>query len=394
MRILIISKYATPYLYPRHFKIGQKLAERGNKVTLITSTSNKVGKSDIPNFIGLFKVIKYNKLKVVWFKGPKISNKGISRIISWILFEIQCLFIFGRYDIVYTSSLSLLSIYSGALRKFFQKSKWLLEIRDVWPHTPLSVGHYSKKNIGIKFLFFTELFGYKYCDVLIGTMPNLKKRVNTELKLNKNVFFLPQGVSSNNYHNDQIFERFKSKYLPKDRFIVAYIGTMNANNPLYELIELIQCLPENLKPKYWFLFLGRGENKHRIMEELSNYDNVVFPEPVKKKYIQSILKYCHVGYDSISRDLAEYGLSRNKWIDYFQSGTPIICVYEGFQSMINEANFGKYVQYNNIKQLLITFEYYRNMSKDEYHLESQRGKSYLMKNHSFEKLTDKLESWF
>lgn len=396
MRLLILSKYATPILYPRHFRLGKELVDRGLKVQLVCSTANLVGKYDVPSFRGWYKKEVVDGVNVLWLKGPEISNKGFSRILSWLIFELQCLpLIFRRYDIVYTSSLSLLSVYNGLLHKYLFARKWILEIRDVWPSTPIIAGGFSERNFGIRFLSFTEKLGYRYSDILIGTMPNLKKRVNEELGISRKVEFLPQGVDISLFtaESEEIDEGFIRQYLPQDRFIVGYVGTLNANNPLDELCSLIERQSKITAEKYWFLILGRGELKNELQRRLKPYDNVVFPEPVEKKYIASILRYVDVGYDSIADGLANYGLSRNKWIDYFFNGCPVVCVHEGYQSMINEADFGTYVKYGDIDGLQQAFENVRILSTDQKKSLNERGKNYIMKEHCYNALADKLINW-
>lgn len=396
MRVLIISKYATPKLYPRHFRLGEELVKNGFEVVLVCSTSNVVGKADVPNFVGLTKKESINGVEIIWFKGPKITNRGISRILSWIIFELQCLvLIFKRFDVVYTSSLSLLSVYNGFIHKYLFNRTWILEIRDVWPITPIVAGGISKENFGIKFLFFTERLGYVHSDVLIGTMPNLSKRVKEELGIARDVFFLPQGVDIDLFTSDslEVSSQFKDMYLPRDKFIVGYIGTMNVNNPLDELCELIETLPVDLRTKYWFIFLGSGELKEGLKKRLDSFENVVFPDPVDKKYIASILRHVDVGFDSIASGLAVYGLSRNKWIDYFFNGCPVVCVHEGHRSMINEADFGIYVNYKDIQSLQIAFEYYRVLDEEQMAELKKKSREYLLSQHSFSKLAHKLISW-
>lgn len=396
MKILIISKYATPVTYPRFFRLGRELVKKGGEVLLVCSTSNHLGTNDIPSFRGIYKKDVIDGVNVIWFKGPKTGNRGISRILSWVLFELQCLpLIFRNFDVVYTSSLSLLSVYNGYIHKYLFKRKWILEIRDVWPATPILLGGFSEKNIGIRFLSFTEKLGYKHADILTGTMPNLAYRVNEELGIDREVHCLPQGLDTELFttNSADIGEDFKNEFLPSDRFIVGYVGTININNPLSELCELIESQTEELKQKYWFIILGRGELKADLQQRFAKYENVVFPEPVDKKYMASILQEVDVGYDSIAPGLATYGLSRNKWIDYFFNGCPVVCVYEGYKSMINTANFGKYVGYGEINDLRSAFEYFRKLSKDEREVLNKRGRDYLLQERSFPALASKLLSW-
>ena len=396
MKILIISKYATPTLYPRHFRLGKELVRQGFDVLLACSTSNTVGISDVPSFKGLYKKDVIDGVEVIWFKGPKVSNSGTSRILSWFVFELQCLsLIFRSIDVVYTSSLSLLSIYNGYIHKHLFKRKWILEIRDVWPTSPVIAGGFSEKNLGIRFLYFTEKLGYIHSDILTGTMPNLVHRVNNELGIKRDVLCLPQGVDVELFttQSADIGKEFKETYLPTNRFIVGYVGTINVNNPLTELCELIESQTSELREKYWFVILGRGELKLNLMRRLAPHENVVFPEPVEKKFMASILREIDVGYDSIAPGLATYGLSRNKWIDYFFNGCPVVCVYEGYQSMINDADFGTYVGYGEIEDLEGAFEFYRNLNHQEREALQGRGREYLLQEHSFPALASKLASW-
>jgi hypothetical protein len=76
--------------------------------------------------------------------------------------------------------------------------------------------------------------------------------------------------------------------------------------------------------------------------------NVIFAPSVPKSMVNNLLGFTDVCFDSFSSDLAKYGLSRNKWIDYMYAGKPIICSYSGFQSMINEVDSGSFVEFNNL----------------------------------------------
>ena len=90
-------------------------------------------------------------------------------------------------------------------------------------------------------------------------MPNLVHRVNNELGIKRDVLCLPQGVDVELFttQSADIGKEFKETYLPTNRFIVGYVGTINVNNPLTELRELIESQTSELREKYWFVILGR-----------------------------------------------------------------------------------------------------------------------------------------
>ena len=53
----------------------------------------------------------------------------------------------------------------------------VFEIRDIWPLTLVEEGKYSRLNPIYCVLRLLELCGYKYADLIVGTMPNLKQHV-------------------------------------------------------------------------------------------------------------------------------------------------------------------------------------------------------------------------
>ena len=53
----------------------------------------------------------------------------------------------------------------------------------------------------------------------------------------------------------------------------------------------------------------------------------------------------------------------NKIVDYMYSGKPIIATYDGFESMINEANCGEFIKHSGSEDLINLFLKYKNMTK-------------------------------
>ena len=85
----------------------------------------------------------------------------------------------------------------------------------------------------------------------------------------------------------------------------------------------------------------------------------------------------------------EYGVSPNKWIDYMYAAKPIIVPYNGYRSIINEANCGEFIETNNPKLLSETILKYSAMSKIELNEFGKRGKTYLLNNLTYNLLSEK-----
>ena len=79
-----------------------------------------------------------------------------------------------------------------------------------------------------------------------------------------------------------------------------------------------------MKKIYFFLIVGNGQSKKRLMNKY-NSNNILFIDGIPKKQIQSILSLSDVCFLSWNKEfLYKYGTSANKLFDYMYSAKPII----------------------------------------------------------------------
>ena len=395
MNIWYISKYASPLKYgfaSRHFYLSREFGQKGNKTTIITSDSNH-----LVNFPDFDK--RYN-LEIIdgvdtWFIRTKKYNGAHSfgRILSWFDFEWKLLKWnkkgLDKPDVIIVSSLSIFTILSGLIFRRKYSAKLVFEIRDIWPLTITEVAGTSNYHPFILLLSWVEKLGYRKSNIVVGTLPNLKEHVNNILKDKREVYSIPQGVDVELFQNPVgLSEEYNNKYIPKNKFIVGYAGTIGKSNALDTLVNVAEKLKDN--DEIHFLLVGDGDYREELMERSSELDNVTFAPKVKKAQVQSVIKYCDVLYDSvIDSKLYDYGLSRNKWIDYMFAGKPMLVSFKGFKSMINEAGNGYFVQPENEKELMDKIIELYHLPNEELKEMGQRGKNWLLENRTFDKLAEK-----
>ena len=66
-----------------------------------------------------------------------------------------------KHDIIVATSPQFFTLISGYFISLFRKTPLVLEIRDLWPESIVSVGAMSEKSIAIKILKKISLFLYK-----------------------------------------------------------------------------------------------------------------------------------------------------------------------------------------------------------------------------------------
>lgn len=382
-----ISKYAVPVEYEfgsRHFSLSYEFIKKGLSTIVVTSDSNHLIKP--PKLKSTYNLIySQDTIPTIWIKTLKYKNaSSFKRVLSWIDFEIKLFilsFLLKKPKYVIISSLSILTIINGIVLKKIYEVKFLLEIRDIWPLTLLEIGKFKKQNIFIRLLTYIEKKGYINADSIVGTMPNLKKHIYS-YGLQKNVYCIPQG-----FRPDQIAQnRIKTnKYKLPNKFIVGYTGSVGKSNALNTLID---CSLSFLKDdRIHFVIAGNGECLDEFKEKTKNNSNITFLGKIPKKDIPVLLSKVDLLYDSVKKSkIYEFGLSRNKWIDYMLASKPILASYSGFFSMINEAKCGDFVEAENTNELKKFILKYLNMSKSEIVCIGENGNKWLKKNRNFNKL--------
>lgn len=398
--IWLICKYAWPERYffgTRHFYFGEEWVKNGFEVTIFTSNSSHLTDS-LPQFKRGRMLEEINGVKTVWLKVLKTAeSSSASRVLSWIHFEWKVLTTskrqFKRPDVIIASSLSILSIISGYILSRFYKARFVLEIRDIWPLSAMQLGGYSSNHPFIWVLSKLEQFGYRKADVIVGTMPNLIEHVKN---VEPNFSFctcIPQGITEQQLST---LEPLSSDYIEytftPNTFKVVYAGTLNANNPIEILLQSIEQLPDQESIEAYIL--GAGSKLEFYKKKYSNCKRIKFISQIPKKKVKDFLQHTDVCFDSIDSEIAKYGISRNKWIDYMNAGRPIICSYDGYQSMINEAGCGSFVEFGNIDLLSKEILRYKNMSKEDRQLMGDRARDYLKKNRVFSTLAIQYQRLF
>jgi len=403
--IWYISKYANILKYganSRQFSFCKEFNDNGYNSTLILGNSSHLF-PDLPKFKGKFKKDIYMGVNIIWINLPEYSKAtSLLRFWSWVLFEYRILKLHNKFniekpDIVIASSLSILSVLSGAYFKWKYRSKFIFEVRDIWPLTLIDLKGISKQHPISLVLGIIEKVGYKYSDSIVGTMPGLSEHVVNTINVNETkVINIPQGVDLDFYENNQmnLSESFIDKYFLDGKFTITYAGTLGVSYALDKVISAAVILEKKM-PNVHFLFLGNGIEKEKLMIQAKGLTNVTFVPRIRKEEVLDFLSNSSLLLHSFKmKKVFEYGISPNKLIDYMFSARPIIIMFSGYQSIINDANCGEFIPSEDVNSLILAIEKYSNFSKEDLDKIGNNGKEYLINNLTYNNLVHKYINLF
>lgn len=388
--IWFISKYASPPQYAkapsRLFYLAKESINLEYNVLFITSDSNHF--SNFPHTNKTYNDEYDEGVHIKWIKTKKYKKTAsITRILSWFDFEWK-LFSMNitniiKPDVVIVSSLSIFSIIYGYYLKRKFKAFLVFEIRDIWPLTMTEEGGFSKWNPLVLLIGLIEKFGYKKADLIVGTMPRLDLHVRSVLGYERPFFCSPLGFDPNNYKSEIIEEKNPfQKFVPQNKVIVGYAGSMGITNALEPFIEAIKLasVHENIH----FLLVGSGDLKEGFEEQLRGFENVTFLPRIAQNEVKLFLKVCDILYLSTQHSKVwDYGQSMNKVVEYMLASKPIIASYSGYPSMIDEANCGAFVNSNKPTELKNAILNFVDMDIEERLKKGANGREWIYNNRKY-----------
>lgn len=399
-KIWYISKYAVPLHKgspTRQYFLSKGLAQLGHKVTLVYSRSSMItngGRRDYKN------EINYQEgFMQVMIDGPDIDlGFNLKRVLSWVEFELRLFFWMLKQkehpNTIIVSSLSILTFLTGVVAKKIFRCQLIVEVRDIYPYTLVATGKFSKNNMFVNILSWIEKVGFKHADYILSTLSSFEKYLSENYKSYENKYVhIPMGVDLDYYEKAQVAiyaDQKPSKFnFPKNKFIVAYIGSFGVVNNTKMISGLINRFAG--RTDIFFVLAGSGPEKASVLSAIHEQDNFVDLGNIKKHEIPLCLSKCDVAIHPIlNLDLYRYGLSPNKWMDYMFSAIPFIVCLNGSVHMLSEAGCASVIppeDLNLLEQEVVRFMQMKPMDRKKMGL---MGKNYLLNYLTYERHSAKL----
>lgn len=394
--IWIINQYTGSPLYGMNYRsyyLAKEFVKQGHDVTIFAGSYSHLF-TNLPKIEGMFTKEVIDGIQYIWVKTPKYkSSKSIGRVWNMLvfMFKLFCIntFKFDKPDTIIVSSLSIFPVLNAYIWSKIFKIEFIFEVRDIWPLTLIEVGNMSKYHPLVILLGWFEKLGYKKAKYVVSVLPYAKEHmINHGMQADK-FRYIPNGINLDEVENaEEISDKIK-ECIPKNKFIVGYVGTLGIANALEYLIEAAGLLKNN--DEIHFVLVGKGGE----LKRLKNYckknalHNVTFIDAIPKVQVQSMLKLfdvCYIG--AYKHAIYRYGVSANKIFDYMYAAKPIIYAIEDKKSLVELANCGLSIDAENSELIKKAILQLSLTTLEELDKMGANGKEYVIKNHSYEFLSN------
>lgn len=138
-----------------------------------------------------------------------------------------------------------------------------------------------------------------------------------------------------------------------------------------------------------FVIVGDGALRESYQKQYGDLSNLVFAPKVPRNMVQSVLSEGDLLYFSVhDSKVWDYGQSLNKVIDYMLAAKPVVASYNGYPSMINEADCGVFVPANNVGAVVSAIVDMKSKSAEERAQMGIRGRQWLLQNRNYSTLAN------
>ncbi len=360
MNILFI----TDNFYPEGNPIASRVYERacywvkaGHHVTVITSAPNFPEGKLYPGYKNKwFQRECIHGIDVLRVKTLIVANKGFFlRVLDFLSFMLPA-FIVGlfqkKFDVIMASSPQFFGAITACLLAKCKRLPFMLELGDIWPASIVGVG-VMRESLTIRLLEKLELTLYQHTDHIITISPAFKDNLAARgVPLSKMTTIL-NGVDLARYApQTRNIELLKQYAIPKDAFIIGYVGTHGLAHALTNVLQAASLLIEH--QAIHIVFVGTGAEREQLLHQAQGLKNVHFIPPQSKENIQAFWALSDVALVHLKNSPVFAEVIPSKIFEAMAMGLPILLSSpEGTASrLILDAQVGLWVPAENPEALV------------------------------------------
>tara|TARA_B110000483_G_C18191586_1_gene541189 strand:+ start:2082 stop:3314 length:1233 start_codon:yes stop_codon:yes gene_type:complete len=286
----------------------------------------------------------WNKIEkdgiIVHALNLNVSNKMgfFRRLLGFLIFMIKSTvkILSIKADIVIATSTPLTISIPALIKKLFQGTPFIFEVRDVWPDVPIAMGIIKNPMIK-KITFYLEKVTYNHSSHIITLSTDMEDNLLSKGMDSQKISVITNIAHISRFRINQLTNVYLEKF--KNKKIVLYTGTIGIVNNLSYLVHLAKSVIK-YSSEIIFVVVGDGIDKEEITllaknEEVLDRNFFILP-PVSKNELPFLLNKATILSSWVGNIPELWANSANKFFDALAAGKPIVINHYGWQSRVIE----------------------------------------------------------
>lgn len=328
MKILLITQYFYPDITAgafRSYDLYKFLRGQGIDVDVVTTYPHRSNVDDVP-MEGVFKTrvsaLKKKTLPGYMYHFMSFVTKAFFKALK----------LRGPYDYVLTISPPLPVALLGEIISRLKRSRFILDVGDLWPDTAVAAGKLSEKSILYRVFKMVERYLYRRSDLITCVSEPMKKFI-LEISSNGNVVVVYSGPLEEEVHEAAMLSSISTgSSKARKKLNLYYTGNIGSLQNIDMLIMAAEKLSRNGFNGIQIKLVGDGVERHRLESYVNEkgIKSVSFLGVRKKQEIaKMIFEDADILYLSLLKDRILEKTIPSKLFDYLMFEMPIIYGIEG-----------------------------------------------------------------
>jgi glycosyltransferase involved in cell wall biosynthesis len=339
MRILVVHQY---YLAPgmpggsRFNEMARVWSQHGHEVEVIAGTLSYATGETPAAYRGRWVTREQDGTVRVWrchvpssygrsYLGRMWAFLGFTLSASWAALRAR------RADVVVATSPPLVAAIPGwVAARLRHRTRWILEIRDLWPESAVTTGVLRAGSLLTRMLYGLERWACRGADLISVLTPAFTEDlVRRGLAAREKIVLVPNGADLDLFKPGPRRNRIREACGWGDRFVVMYSGAHGRANALGQLLDAAARLRD--RPEILIACVGDGPERARLEEEARRrgLSNIIFHGPQPKERMVEFVNACDVGAAVLQNNPTFRTVYPNKVFDYMACERPTLLAIDG-----------------------------------------------------------------
>jgi glycosyltransferase involved in cell wall biosynthesis len=327
-RILYISQYVVTPDQPggvRHWRHVRALADAGHDVTVITSKVLHTTREAPAEFAGRRTVRRtedgIDVLRA--YSSTGYGNDARSRAanhLSFSTYAFPAAMRTARPDVVLGSSPPLTVGVLGGLVAQLRRTRFILEVRDLWPESALATGLLTNPK-AIAVMNRMAKYCYSRADRVIALTEGIRDGVISAGVPERAVTLITNGIDP---PDAEIDPDVVDLPVGPEAFVAMFVGQHGTYSSLFTVLEAAARLTGDAR--IHIALVGDGDRKQDLIDRAAELSlaNVSFSGPIPKRDVPSWLARADACLLTYQDAPLFGGAMPNKLFDYMGAGRPIL----------------------------------------------------------------------
>lgn len=359
MRILFLSHYYPPEVNAPASRTSEHCrawAKAGHEVTVVTCAPNHPAGRIYPGYRNrLHQSETIDGVRVIRLWTFIAANEGFFlRTLNYLSYLLAVTLAAPRLpntDVIVSTTPQFFCGLAGLAVRLFKHAPWVLEVRDLWPESIVTVGA-MRKGVLVRLLERLEASAYARADAVVSVTDSFVSHIAERRGTRNGIAVIKNGVDLDLFKEPASQEEAKRRFGLEGRFVAAYVGTHGLAHGLDTLLEAAVRLRND--KRIVFLFVGDGAERTRLQEEKARRDlaNVVMLGQQPKEAMPDIWTASDASLIHLVRSDLFRKVIPSKMFEAMAMRRPIVLGVEGeARSLLDAAGAGIAVTPDSAEEL-------------------------------------------